>query len=125
MTRIRTITLWLTVAALTVLAAAPIVSPQARPSVKIGCLPADSFSALFILADRYLPTAGVTVEMVRLAGGPQVVSPVATGQLQLGGSGMGAAGVNPVAAGLALLWGPPPHLADIEGHFVLRQAARG
>src|SRR5207247_1223336 len=36
MTRVWTVTIWLAAAALTVLAAAPIVSPQAKPSVKIG-----------------------------------------------------------------------------------------
>jgi len=125
MTRIWTVTMWLAAAALTVLAAAPIVSPQAKPSVKIGYLPADSFSALFILADRYLPTAGVTVEMVRLAGGPEVVSQVATGQLQLGGSGMGAAGFNAVASGLPLEWVAPLHLAYMEDYFVVRKASWG
>jgi len=108
-----------------VLAAAPGVSAQAKPSVKIGYLPADSFSALFILADRYLPAAGVTAEMVRLAGGPEVVSQVATGQLQLGGSGMGAAGFNAVASGLPLEWVAPLHLAYMEDYFVVRKASWG
>lgn len=110
MTRSRTTAMWLAVAVLIMLAAAPVASPQAKPSVKIGYLPADSFSALFILADRHLPAAGVAVEMVRLSGGPEVVSQVATGQLQLGGSGMGAAGFNAIASGLPLEW--VPRLSD-------------
>ena len=125
MTRIRTPARWLAVAVLTALAAAPVVSPQPKPSVRIGYLPADSFSALFILADRYLPAAGVAVEMVRLAGGPDVVSQVATGQLQLGGSGMGAAGFNAVASGLPLEWVAPLHLAYMEDYFVVRTATWG
>ena len=88
------------VASLVVLAAAAAAWAQAKPTVKIGYIPTDSFAALFLLADRHLPAAGINVETVRLAGGPEIVSQVATGQLQLGGSGMGAAGFNAVVSGL-------------------------
>ena len=72
------------------------------PTVKIGYIPSDSFAALYIMADRYLTPAGITVQMVRLPGGAEITSQVATGQLQVGGSGMGAAGFNAVAARLPL-----------------------
>src|SRR4029453_3611493 len=72
------------VASLVVLVAAPAAWAQAKPTVKIGYIPTDSFAALFLLADRHLPAAGISVETVRLAGGPEIVSQVATGQLQIG-----------------------------------------
>jgi hypothetical protein len=103
------------VASLVVLAAAPAAWAQAKPTVKIGYIPTDSFAALFLLADRHLPAAGINVETVRLAGGPEIVSQVATGQLQIGSAGMGAAGFNGVVSGLPVpdvLKKARPHALD-------------
>lgn len=104
------------------------VSPagaQARPTVKIGYIPTDSFAALFILADRYLPQAGVNVETVRLSGGPEILSQVATGQLQVGGAGMGAAVFNAVAGGLPVEFVAPLHAGYLADYFTVRKAAWG
>ena len=108
-------------ASLVVLAVTALVSAQAKPMVKIGYIPTDSFAALFLLADRHLPAAGVTVETVRLAGGPEIVSQVATGQLQLGGGGMGAAGFNAVVSGLPVEYVAPLHAGYVEDYFVVRK----
>ncbi|MBI4591643.1 MAG: ABC transporter substrate-binding protein [Candidatus Rokubacteria bacterium] len=96
-----------------------------RPTVKIGYLPTDSFAALFVMAERYLPEAGVNVETVRLAGGPEILSQVVTGQLQVGGAGMGAAGFNAVAAGLPVEYIAPLHSGYIEDYFTVRKAVWG
>lgn len=96
-----------------------------RPTVKIGYLPTDSFAALFVMADRYLPAAGVTVETVRMAGGPEILSQVVTGQLQMGGAGMGAAGFNAVASGLPVEYVTPLHSGYIEDYFTVRKAVWG
>jgi NitT/TauT family transport system substrate-binding protein len=98
---------------------------QARPTVKIGYIPTDSFAALFILADRYLPQAGINVEMVRLRGGPEILSQVATGQLHLGGAGMGAAGFNAVAAALPVEFVAPLHSGYLADYFTVRKASWG
>ena len=113
------------VASLVVLAAAPAAWAQAKPTVKIGYIPTDSFAALFLLADRHLPAAGINVETVRLAGGPEIVSQVATGQLQLGGGGMGAAGFNAVVSGLPVEYIAPLHSGYVEDYFVVRKALWG
>ena len=113
------------VASLVVLAAAPAAWAQAKPTVKIGYIPTDSFAALFLLADRHLPAAGINVETVRLAGGPEIVSQVATGQLQLGGAGMGAAGFNAVVSGLPVEYIAPLHSGYVEDYFVVRKALWG
>ena len=113
------------VASLVVLAAAPAAWAQAQPTVKIGYIPTDSFAALFLLADRHLPAAGIDVETVRLAGGPEIVSQVATGQLQLGGGGMGAAGFNAVVSGLPVEYVAPLHSGYVEDYFVVRKALWG
>ena len=113
------------VASLAVLAAAPGAWAQAKPTVKIGYIPTDSFAALFLLADRHLPAAGINVETVRLAGGSEIVSQVATGQLQLGGAGMGAAGFNAVVSGLPVEYIAPLHSGYVEDYFVVRKALWG
>ena len=113
------------VASLVVLAAASAAWAQAKPTVKIGYIPTDSFAALFLLADRHLPAAGINVETVRLAGGPEIVSQVATGQLQLGGAGMGAAGFNAVVSGLPVEYIAPLHSGYVEDYFVVRKALWG
>ena len=113
------------VASLVVLAAAPAAWAQAKPTVKIGYIPTDSFAALFLLADRHPPAAGINVETVRLAGGSEIVSQVATGQLQLGGAGMGAAGFNAVVSGLPVEYVAPLHSGYVEDYFVVRKALWG
>jgi len=113
------------VASLVVLAAGPAAWAQAKPTVKIGYIPTDSFAALFLLADRHLPAAGINVETVRLAGGSEIVSQVATGQLQLGGAGMGAAGFNAVVSGLPVEYIAPLHSGYVEDYFVVRKALWG
>src|SRR2546427_8959765 len=93
---------WLTMVALAALAVASPVSPQAKPTVRVGYIPSDSFAALYIMADRHLPAAGIGVETGRLARGPEVLSQVAAGQLHVGGAGMGAGGVDAGGAALPL-----------------------
>ena len=104
---------------------APDVSSQAKPGVRIGYIPTDSFAALFLLGDRHLPAAGVTVEMVRLAGGPEILSQVATGQLQIGAAGMGAAGFNAVASNLPVEFVAPQHSGFLADYFTVRKATWG
>jgi NitT/TauT family transport system substrate-binding protein len=113
---------WLAVA-LAVLAAAAPVSPQAKPTVRVGYIPSDSFAALYIMADRHLPAAGIGVETVKLAGGPEILSQVATGQLHVGGAGMGAASFNAVASALPVEFVAPLHSGYVEDYFTVRRAS--
>src|SRR2546428_13338326 len=87
---------WLAMVALAALAAASPVSPQAKPTVRVGYIPSDSFAALYIMADRHLPAAGIGVGTVRLAGGAQNLSQGATRPRPVGGAGVGGAGVQAV-----------------------------
>jgi NitT/TauT family transport system substrate-binding protein len=98
---------------------------QTKPAVRIGYIPTDSFAALFLLGDRHLPAAGVTVEMVRLAGGPEILSQVATGQLQIGAAGMGAAAFNAVASNLPVEFVAPQHSGFLADYFTVRKASWG
>ena len=110
---------------LIVLAVAAGRASAQAPSVKIGYIPSDSFAVLYLLADRYLTPAGVSVQMVRLPGGAEITSQVATGQLQLGGAGMGAAGFNAVAAKLPIEFVAPLHMGYLEDYFTVRKAVWG
>jgi NitT/TauT family transport system substrate-binding protein len=105
--------------------AGPALAQGPRPVVKIGYLPTDSFAALFLLADRYLPEAGLGAEMVRLAGGPEILSQVVTGQLHVGGAGLGAAVFNAVAGGLPVEVVAPLHQGWVEDYFTVRKAVWG
>ena len=111
------------VAVLLWLAAAVPVSSQTKPAVRVGYIASDSFAALYIMADRYLPAAGIGVETVRLAGGTEILSQVATGQLQVGGTGMGAAGFNAVASSLPVEFVAPLHSGYVEDYFTVRKAS--
>jgi NitT/TauT family transport system substrate-binding protein len=103
-------------------AAAP-VSSQTKPLVRVGYIPSDSFAALYIMADRHLPAADIAVETVKLSGGPEILSQVATGQLNIGGTGMGAAGFNAVAASLPIEFVAPLHSGYVEDYFTVRRAS--
>jgi NitT/TauT family transport system substrate-binding protein len=95
------------------------------PTVKIGYIPSDSFAVLYLLADRYLTPAGVNAQMIRLPGGAEITTQVATGQLQVGGAGMGAAGFNAVAAKLPVEFVAPLHMGYLEDYFTVRKAVWG
>jgi ABC-type nitrate/sulfonate/bicarbonate transport system substrate-binding protein len=95
------------------------------PTVKIGYIPSDSFAPLYIMADRYLTPAGITVQMVRLPGGAEITTQVATGQLHVGGAGMGAAGFNAVAGKLPIEFIAPLHFGYLEDYFTVRKALWG
>jgi NitT/TauT family transport system substrate-binding protein len=95
------------------------------PTVKIGYIPSDSFAALYIMADRYLTPGGITTQMVRLPGGAEITTQVATGQLHVGGAGMGAAGFNAVAGKLPIEFIAPLHFGYLEDYFTVRKAVWG
>jgi NitT/TauT family transport system substrate-binding protein len=95
------------------------------PTIKIGYIPSDSFAVLYLMADRYLTPEGVNAQLVRLPGGAEIAAQVATGQLQVGGSGMGAAGFNAVAAKLPIEFVAPLHYGYLEDYFTVRKAAWG
>ena len=95
------------------------------PGVKIGYIPSDSFAVLYLMADRYLVPEGVNAQLVRLPGGAEITSQVATGQLQVGGAGLGAAGFNAVAAKLPIELVAPLHMGYLEDYFTVRKAAWG
>src|SRR5262245_36459066 len=114
---------WLVTVVLAGLVAATPVSPETEAAGNVGYIPADSFAALYTMADRYLPAADIAVETVKLSGGSEILSQVATGQLTMGGTGMGAAGFNAVAASLPVEFVAPLHSGYVEDYFTVRKAS--
>jgi ABC-type nitrate/sulfonate/bicarbonate transport system substrate-binding protein len=114
---------WLATIVLACVAATTPASPQPKPVVKVGYIPSDSFAALYIMADRHLPAADIAVETVKMSGGSEILSQVATGQLTMGGTGMGAAGFNAVAASLPVEFVAPLHSGYVEDYFTVRKAS--
>lgn len=106
-------------------AAAPAAKEKPRYQIKIGYIPTDSFAAMFIAAERYLPAEGFEIETVRLPSGAEVLSQVATGQIQMGGGALGAAGYNAIAEGLPVKFIAPLHSGRVEDYLTVRKAVWG
>src|SRR5712692_7025244 len=113
MTSLRPIALLLVPVLIALSAMAGGVAAQA-PTVKIGYIASDSFAVLYVIADRCLTSAGINAQMVGLPAGAEVTAQVATGQLQMGGSGMGAAGFNAIAAKAPIEFVAPLHFGYLE-----------
>ena len=100
-------------------------APVSRARLRIGYIPVDSFAALLLAADRYLPQEGFEVELVRLPSGAEILSQVAIGQLQVGGGAMGAAAFNAAVEGLPVRFVASLHNGFIEDYFTVRRAVWG
>jgi ABC-type nitrate/sulfonate/bicarbonate transport system substrate-binding protein len=100
-------------------------APAQRVRLRIGYIPVDSFAALMVAADRYLPQEGFEVEMVRLPSGAEILSQVAIGQLQVGGGAMGAAAFNAAVERLPVRFVASLHNGFIEDYFTVRKAVWG
>jgi len=114
---------WLLAVALAVGVAS--AAPVQRVRLRIGYIPVDSFAALLLAADRYLPQEGFEVEMVRLPSGAEILSQVAIGQLQVGGGAMGAAAFNAAVERLPVRFVASLHNGFIEDYFTVRRAVWG
>ncbi len=114
---------WVVVVVLAVGSAS--AAPASRARLRIGYIPVDSFAALLLAADRYLPQEGFEVELVRLPSGAEILSQVAIGQLQAGGGAMGAAAFNAALEGLPVRFVASLHNGFIEDYFTVRKAVWG
>lgn len=96
---------------------------SAQPVVKIGFVPSESFAPLFVAHDRgYFKAQGVTTELVRLPSGAAILTQVSTGDLQVGGGALGAAGFNAAHQKLPVAFVAPMHFAHNEDYLVVRKA---
>jgi NitT/TauT family transport system substrate-binding protein len=111
------------VALLTVVLLATIRPVLAQPVVKIGFVPSESFAPLFVAHERgHFKAHGLTTELVRLPSGAAILTQVSTGDLQVGGGALGAAGFNAAHQKLPIAFVAPMHFAYNEDYLVVRKA---
>lgn len=109
--------LWLLVV---LLAGARVATAQ---TVKIGYIPSESQAPLFLAHERgYFKAQGITTELVRLPSGAAILTQVSTGDLQVGGGALGAAGFNATHGKLPVAFVAPLHFGYPEDYFVVRKA---
>jgi NitT/TauT family transport system substrate-binding protein len=96
---------------------------SAQPVVKIGFVPSESFAPLFVAHERgHFKAQGLTTELVRLPSGAAILTQVSTGDLQVGGGALGAAGFNAAHQKLPVAFVAPMHFAYTEDYLVVRKA---
>jgi NitT/TauT family transport system substrate-binding protein len=101
---IMVLALFIAVAGTACISKAPPVSavPQtpALTTVKVGYAPLVSNGPLFIAMDEgYFARQGITVELVKIQNGPDMIPPLVNGDIAAGGSGISAALINAVSKG--------------------------
>jgi len=96
---------------------------EAQTVVKIGFIPSESFAPLFLAHERgYFKAQGLATELVRLPSGAAILTQVSTGDLQIGGGALGAAGFNAAHGKLPVAFVAPMHFAYNEDYLVVRKA---
>jgi NitT/TauT family transport system substrate-binding protein len=95
----------------------------AQTVVKIGFIPSESFAPLFLAHERgYFKAQGLASELVRLPSGAAILTQVSTGDLQVGGGALGAAGFNAAHGKLPVAFVAPMHFSYNEDYLVVRKA---
>ncbi len=92
-------------------------------TIRIGYIPVDSFSALFLAADKHMEKQGLKAEMVKLSSGADILAQVSTNGLQIGGGALGAAGYNALRGGMPVKYVAPLHDDWSENVFVINKKA--
>jgi len=96
---------------------------SAQSVVKIGFVPSESFAPLFVAHERgYFKAQGLSTELVRLPSGAAILTQVSTGDIQVGGGALGAAGFNAANQKLPVAFVAPMHFAYVEDYLVIRKA---
>jgi len=96
---------------------------SAQTVLKIGFVPSESFAPLFVAHERgYFKAQGLASELVRLPSGAAILTQVSTGDLQVGGGALGAAGFNAAHQKLPVAFVAPMHYGYTEDYLVVRKA---
>lgn len=89
---------------LALFAGARVPTGAARERVRVGSVGGVSDAGIFIALEKgYFAEEGLEVEYLTFASGSQVVAPLGTGQLEVGGGTMAASLINAVARGVPVL----------------------
>jgi len=94
----------------------------AQTIVKIGIIPSESYAPLLLAEEKgYFKEQGIIGEMVRLPSGADILAQVTTGDIQVGGGALGAAGYNAIHGKLPVKYVAPMHLAYNEDYLTIRK----
>lgn len=95
----------------------------AQAPIKIGYIPTESHAPKYVAQEKgYYRAQGLATELVRLPSGAAILTQVSTGDLQVGGGALGAAGFNAIHGKLPVAFVAPMHFSYSEDYFVVRKA---
>lgn len=90
--------------------------------VKIGYIPSESYAPLLLAEEKgYFKEQGIKGELVRLPSGADILAQVTTGDIQVGGGALGAAGYNAIHGKLPVKYIAPMHFAYNEDYLTIRK----
>jgi NitT/TauT family transport system substrate-binding protein len=94
----------------------------AQVSIRMGYIPVESHAAEYVAQEKgYYRAQGLTTELVRLPSGAAILTQVSTGDLQVGGGALGAAGFNAIHGKLPVAFVAPMHYSFSEDYFMVRK----
>jgi len=98
------------------------VEAMAQTIIKMGIIPSESYAPLLLAEEKgYLKEQGIKGEVVRLPSGADILAQVTTGDIQVGGGALGAAGYNAIHGKLPVKYIAPMHLAYNEDYLTVRK----
>lgn len=95
------------------------------PTIRVGYIPVDAMTPLFVTAEKTGPAEGLRIEMVNLPSGAEILTQVSTGDLQVGQGALGAAAFNALKRGLPVKFVAPGHDDWPANTFVVAKNVKG
>jgi ABC-type nitrate/sulfonate/bicarbonate transport system substrate-binding protein len=94
-------------------------------TVRVAYFAVAPFLPMYLAAERYAEQVGITVEMTALPTGPEILTGVATGQYDVGGTGIGAYAYNAHVDGLPFEFVSYQHMDHTEVYWVFSHTVAG
>lgn len=92
------------------------------PVIRVGYQSTGSFAPIMVTASMFAAEEGFQVEMVQYPGGADVLTALVTGDVDVGGAGIGSGFYNAFAEGLPLRMVAPQHNGYVEDYFMIGSA---
>lgn len=99
--------------------------PGDLPVVRVGYQSTGSFAPIMVTASMFAEDEGLQVEMVQYPGGADVLTALVTGEVDVGGAGIGSGLYNAFEEGLPLRMVAPQHNGYVEDYFMIGSALAG
>jgi ABC-type nitrate/sulfonate/bicarbonate transport system substrate-binding protein len=95
------------------------------PVIRVGYQSTGSFAPIMVTASMFAEDEGFQVEMVEFPGGADVLTALVTGEVDVGGAGIGSGSYNAFNEGLPLRMVAPQHNGYVEDYFMIGSALAG